>query len=617
MCTKTWFSSRVVPLHLPAMPEALECEAAGQQAEKSFNAAQDTGHQFVLQKIAVDATKAEAARLYDLDATSTVKRGQNYHQTDVYPPTLRATADNLYPSPLSTLVLEKITYTNRAMILHFGTLFFMLQYLTHTSVQFYSRTQWERSIRNVNKEVRNFCIGVAFIFESHVLAFPSRDLVFQPTWATSLSGFNIPPSIYTSTNDYLGLVANWIEELLTKPNHNRACDAIRAITTIFYGIGVYTVMELFFIAGLSPFLTLYEVFSNPSRAARFLAAFYSYIARGKQDLWKTLLQPCVHDGVLAPTTEQRLRYADWLYIWAKDRTSIPHRMGELVDQFHSRLAELGKLDTVWGRDAETQLFDVFEPTFISSALASVPSLGCLIFGEAAWLAAGGKIIEQDDPLTMLYKKHNLLSRPTMLRPGFYSPLFLPHAETRGKKSSHRPTYAFHSPKEMWSITQSFPANSHWSSDPSIQARTRPKSFREILGTERESHLFKTIVKSSLGVSIGPLEYCGIGHIVHIGTSAYVAVCKGDPMIPQHHEQRAIRGLDRISSHLDTSGKRKRARSEKENKQLKKKISKLEKGYQRATPLLESTPGDPGDGKEEPKLKKRRLSADQRLALATI
>lgn len=89
------------------------------------------------------------------------------------------------------------------------------------------------------------------------------------------------------------------------------------------------------------------------------------------------------------------------------------------------------------------------------------------------------------------------------------------------------------------------------------------------------------------------------------------------MIPQHHEQRAIRGLDRISSHLDTSGKRKRARSEKENKQLKKKISKLEKGYQRATPLLESTPGDPGNGKEEPKLKKRRLSADQRLALATI
>lgn len=127
------------------MPEALECEAAGQQAEKSFNAAQDTGHQFVLQKIAVDATKAEAARrdasqeakeglVYDLDATSTVKRGQNYHQTDVYPPTLRATADNPYPSPLSTLVLEKITYTNRAMILHFGTLFFMVGFYLHVFI---------------------------------------------------------------------------------------------------------------------------------------------------------------------------------------------------------------------------------------------------------------------------------------------------------------------------------------------------------------------------------------------------------------------------------------------------------------------------------------------------
>lgn len=30
-----------------------------------------------------------------------------------------------------------------------------------------------------SNQVRNFCIGVAFIFESHVLAFPSRDLVFQ------------------------------------------------------------------------------------------------------------------------------------------------------------------------------------------------------------------------------------------------------------------------------------------------------------------------------------------------------------------------------------------------------------------------------------------------------
>jgi hypothetical protein len=52
--------------------------------------------------------------------------------------------------------------------------------------------------------------------------------------------------------------------------------------------------------------------------------------------FRALLQPCIHDGILAPTTEQRLRYADWLYVWAKDRTSIPSRMASLVDEYHVR-----------------------------------------------------------------------------------------------------------------------------------------------------------------------------------------------------------------------------------------------------------------------------------------
>ncbi|KAJ7767758.1 hypothetical protein B0H16DRAFT_1453383 [Mycena metata] len=139
------------------MSEALECEAVGQQAEKAFEAARKNGHRFVLQKIVVGATKAEAADpgafreakqglVYDLNATSTVKRGQSHRQTDVHPPALRATADNPHPLLLSTLVLEKITYTNRGIVLHFGGLFFMVD----------SRNQWEQSIRNVNKELRRY-----------------------------------------------------------------------------------------------------------------------------------------------------------------------------------------------------------------------------------------------------------------------------------------------------------------------------------------------------------------------------------------------------------------------------------------------------------------------------
>ncbi|KAJ6517325.1 hypothetical protein C8R47DRAFT_1000321 [Mycena vitilis] len=607
------------------MPEARECIATGKQTQEAFRLALANGDNLTLEAIAIDATNAEAARagacseareglVYDLDHNSTVKRGQNSHQTSVYPPILRSTVDHPQPQSLDTLVLTDVTYTSRAMILHFGDLYFMLQYLTHTNAQPYPRACWESSVRKVSKGVRGFKVGVAFIFPSMVIAFPSNDLVFQPTWATSLSELRIPPCVYPSPLDFLGLVAEWIEKLLLKPRHTRACDAIRDANFIFHGVGVYTVMELFFMAGLSPFLTLHEVFSNPSRAARFLMAFYTYVERSEQDIW-ALLQPCLHDGVLAPTRDQRLRYGDWLYVWAKDRTSLPTRMASLVDKFHAKLEALGDLGTIWGRDS-TELFDVFEPTFIASGLQSVVNLGHLIFGQDAWIAAGGKRSRRDDPITALYRKYDLLSTPTMLESNIYRPLFLPKLEFRGKNSSHRPTFTFHGPKEIWSITRNFPSNSHWSSDRIIQQKknTAPKSVREITGTDRHALLFKTIVTSSCGVSIGPLEHCGNGHVLHIGRSAVVAVCKGDPTIPEFHEKRALRGLDRISSHLDSNGKRKRGRSQKENNRLDKKISAINIGYERAGRGKEDF-GEEGNQPAKPK--KQRLNADQRLALDCI
>ncbi|KAJ6598810.1 hypothetical protein B0H10DRAFT_2231409 [Mycena sp. CBHHK59/15] len=370
-------------------------------------------------------------------------------------------------------------------------------------------------------------------------------------------------------------------------------------------------MEVFFMAGLSPFLTLYEVFSNPSRTARFLTAFYSYVEKSENHLW-SLLQPCIHNGILAPTTEQRLKYADWLFVWAKECTSMPYRMAQLVDQFHLRIDTLAALDITWSRNSpDIQLFDVFEPSFLASGLQAETNLGHLIFGEAGWLSAGGKRSKHDDPITSLYRKHGLLGSPTMLKSDFYSPLFLPHGEFRGKKSSHRPTFTFHSPKEMWSITRDFPENSHWSSDPII-----PDQLLETNG--KLYYVIKSIVTSSLGVSIGPLEYCGVGHIVYLGPTAHVAVCKGDPIIPKYHEERNLCGQDQISSHLDASGKRKRGRTEKENNQLNKKLAKLDAGYKRVEQQVDAGDGVEVDLALQPdKPKRRRLGPDQRLSLGLI
>ncbi|KAJ6618956.1 hypothetical protein B0H10DRAFT_2027819 [Mycena sp. CBHHK59/15] len=88
-----------------------------------------------------------------------------------------------------------------------------------------------------------------------------------------------------------------------------------------------------------------------------------------------------------------------------------------------------------------------------------------------------------------------------------------------------------------------------------------------------------IITDSLSVSIGPLEHCGVGHIIYIGPNAYVAVCKGDPMIPEYHEKHFLSRLDRVGSHLDTTGKYKRARSQQELRRLVKKAHNHREGIQ--------------------------------------
>ncbi|KAJ6594977.1 hypothetical protein B0H10DRAFT_2197379 [Mycena sp. CBHHK59/15] len=468
------------------MPEAREGIASGKQANNGFETAKG---------IAAEATKSEAGLC---SASSEIKEG---------------------------LVYDLDAYST-------------LQYLTHTLVQFYPYEKWEKSIRNVCK----FSIGVAFIFTSQVLAFPSIDMVFQISQS--------PPNIFSSTGEFLVLVADWIESILLKPRYTRACDTIRNCNNIFYGIGVYTVMELFLMAGLSPFLTLYEVFSNPSCTARFLTAFYSYIAQSEQDLW-TLLQPCIHDGILAPTTDQCLRYADWLYVWAKERTSMPLHMAQLVDEFH--------------------LCDVFESTILGPGLESQMNLGHLIFGDDTWLLLGGRRCAEDDPITTVYQKHS--SSPTSIK--FRGPDGSYPLDKKEKGRCRHCAYILRA-------------------DRLVELDVLGLRFKLLT---RESFIgagwAATIERDSLSVSIGPLEYCGVGHIIYIGPNAYVAVCKGDPMIPEYHEKHFLSGLDRVGSHLDTTGKYKRVCSQQELKRLVKKLPTVEKGYKRAGVDLEVPVHDKG------------------------
>jgi hypothetical protein len=68
-----------------------------------------------------------------------------------------------------------------------------------------------------------------------------------------------PADVYKDYGGFLALVARWISERAASRSHRTtlACEAIRGAktkdgTTVWAGVGVYTVCEIFFLAGMCP-----------------------------------------------------------------------------------------------------------------------------------------------------------------------------------------------------------------------------------------------------------------------------------------------------------------------------------------------------------------------------
>ncbi|KAJ6525972.1 hypothetical protein B0H19DRAFT_1197561 [Mycena capillaripes] len=246
------------------MPEARESEAEYQLLSASVTALIDSGTCLCVEHIDVDATDKEASRFkknhpardglpYTIDPSSTVKRGTNKAQNHVYPQMWRTTGKKVTSSvrhSVTDLTLKDISYTYRALILDLGPLFLMIQWLTHTSAQLYPRFVWESTIKLMDKKVRKARVGMALVFADYVLAFLSSDLVFQPTWAASREA--LPPSpadFHGSDWAFMSALAQWIASRADCDRNGLACDVIRSASDVFLGIGVYTVNEIFFLAG--------------------------------------------------------------------------------------------------------------------------------------------------------------------------------------------------------------------------------------------------------------------------------------------------------------------------------------------------------------------------------
>jgi hypothetical protein len=129
----------------------------------------------------------------------------------------------------------------------------------------------------------------------------------------------------------------------------------------------------------------------------------------------------------------------------------------------------------WVRYDAESLYDVFEPTFLSTALSLDHNLGHLVFGAQLWIDLGGLLSNWRDPLTAYFSEQGsictstsigrrliympgLLNEPSFLRPNHYSPLFLAHHDFRSQSLPHRTVYTYRNEKQIWSITPA-PQNS--------------------------------------------------------------------------------------------------------------------------------------------------------------
>ncbi|KAK7014556.1 hypothetical protein R3P38DRAFT_3000764, partial [Favolaschia claudopus] len=571
-----------------------------------------------LEAIEIDATKAEAKRFpkshpaasglpYRIDSGCTVTRGNNNSQGPVYPPVWRTygkkPVDN---TRLSTLALTSIDYTYRGIVLDLGPLSLMIQYLTHTSAHPFPRAVYDSTIKMVDKETRKFKVGMALIFKDHVLAFHSHDMIFQPTWASSRAALlSAPTDFYSAEWAFFAGLATWIRTRRSSSidRHGLATEAIRAAGDVFPGVGVYTVIELFFLAGLSPQLTEAEVFDNPSRTAR--VAYRTYLHESETGL-RDLIRPAIKDGLLAPTQQQRLAYINWLHVYAKDRSKIPARMAELVDDYVEKTAALSKQPEKWVRYNTPTVFDVFETSYHSTTLMLKPDLSQLIFGSPTSPARANDAI-LSDPLTEYFDEQGLLNEPTFLRPNHYLPLFLEQSEFKSLALPHRHIYTYRHVKQIWSITPA-PVNSQGVESVEDSAELTP-----IVGDERKRMLFSYIVKNTNMVAIGPLEYSGTGHRVSIGRTTVAVPCYGDPSLPEFYAERDLKSRLLPAA---ASGKRRDSLGDSGKAELKKQLALVSATRSRKRALEEDKENEVGVASDKPvKIKKRRMNADQRLALS--
>ncbi|KAH6902995.1 hypothetical protein BKA70DRAFT_1433968 [Coprinopsis sp. MPI-PUGE-AT-0042] len=451
---------------------------------------------------------AEDGLVRQLDGSEwEVLRGSQGGQSALLPPQLLYSIDGERPEIAFTdLEIIDTSFHERALLLDLGPLKLKLAYLTHTSVQIYSREQWDNTIRNVAKQDRKFRIGLAIETRDFILAFVSLDQLFQPTWATTWDGLGVSlPYVYTDYTRWLENVACWVFHEVTHPSDRSIATALRNDKAVFNGNWC-----LHSHGGIPIYEHVRAVAENPSRMARLCEAIWVYAHKSETEL-PELLRPAWHKGVMAPTDNPKIEISSVAASVGKARGSCSTRLAGLAGEHNASVQSLSASGRVWYRRDHEALCcltplsrHTSKPAFDISKTKPIHLLH-LILGDE-WDSLKEK---QPASASTEFGSADMRLReafPTYLKADAYLDYFYSNLSSlSGRRTVVPHVYKSSKSVPMFSLIDHYP--------PFCLLDSKVKGGVNMRLTKRDpqSATFKDMITEN-GVAYGPLEYAGNGKI---------------------------------------------------------------------------------------------------------
>ncbi|TDL25100.1 hypothetical protein BD410DRAFT_837346 [Rickenella mellea] len=485
--------------------------------------------------------RLQAGLVYRLDPNSSPPmRGQSKKQKPVLP--------EQYRDVDSSLVLKDVLHNARNVILDFTTWFVQIQLFTHCLPQIYSLEDWYGVICNVPKSTRGFKVGLAFELKDWVIAFTSLDLLIGIHWAQTR--LKLPAQhvdIFTHPILFIKLFLHWIDKRCQKYDlrHGAVIYLLRSECHLFAGIGVYTICEIFFIAGISPFISEREMFLHPSRIARFVAAYWVWSKFVRENV-PDLMRNSVYEWKVAVNKETRHRWLSHLKVFGKENVVVSQRFKTLVARHNIVATDQPQRTGI--------VYDAFEPTWLYKAFECFPVLGKLTFGLEMWhkLKPSNNTDQNhtdDDDIHFFWKYFT--TQRFGLRPPNASLDLNFYLETGGLRLSdqemgtHRCNIFLYTinKKNVWTVLHQL---SHFGRSIVIKGKSiSPPKIVEATDEVRLKRIGRYIIDCTDRHFIGPLDYAGTSFLImrtgKRNTPEYIVlICPGDHRAGLFYQNRIIR-----------------------------------------------------------------------------